>query len=521
MSEQRERPGPRAARPSLRDDQSGIALIYVTAMLPIIIGFALLAIDASRLYILSSSLQHGADSIALAMAAELDRNSDSWTRADRAKDNLVANSATFTSSFNKVDGSAVTRRFLKSLPASDASPIVSTHEAATPAETIYVEVTVKPAQFDTVFPASFVNAVGSFATQAVAVAGLNPGACNIVPMFICNPLEPSTNTNPYLVDELLTHVGSEAQRRKLFELKAFANSQTQYSPGNFGYVETPLGKGARALNEAIAEANPGACVTLNGLTTKPGNVAVTNNAFNVRFDIYEGPYNGNRGDSNVRPARNTRKSYTAGNGANGACNATAISDLYTNSSYTPNGPPGGMGIPRDACLAANNCGTGYGGRLGGGDWNDMFTVYMRANFGSNPTKWPKRSDGSSFSTNAADLPTRYEVYRAEIDQGFVASATAESNSASKGMAYPACYSGGSTNDLPDRRLLLVAIANCKALNLGSGSTKINAAAFGLFFLTEPVGSQGSVFAELVNLIQPGAGSGTNGSLVTDNVQLYR
>lgn len=524
MHRTRDRQGPRAVKPSLRADQSGMALIYVTLLLPVIIAFALLAVDASRLYILSSSLQHGADSIALSMAAELDRNSDSWTRADRAKDNLVANPATFTSTFTTINGSAVTRRFLKALPPSDATPINSSYVATTPAETIYVEVTVKPAQFDTIFPASFINAVGSFTTQAVAVAGLNPGACNIVPMFICNPLETASNTNPYRVDELLTHIGSQANKRKLFELKAFANNQPQYSPGNFGYIETPLGKGARALNDAIAEANPGACITLNGLTTKPGNTAVTNNAFNVRFDLYAGPYNNKKNDVATRPARNTRKSYIAGNGQNGACNPSEITDLYTNTAYTPNGPARGMGFPRDSCLVTGTCGTGYGGRIGGGDWNNMYTVYMRANFGTNPQRWPKRVDGSSFpndSSVAANIPTRYDVYRGEIASGFVDSATAGNNTARQGMAYPACYTGGTLNDLPDRRLILVAIANCNAIKLGGGSTKINAAAFGLFFLTEPVGSTGSVFAELIDLIQPGAGSGTNGGLITDNVQLFR
>ena len=80
MQGKRERLGPGLLKTSLRADESGIALIYVTVMLPIIMGFALLAIDASRVYILNSSLQHGADAIALAMAAELDRTSDAITR---------------------------------------------------------------------------------------------------------------------------------------------------------------------------------------------------------------------------------------------------------------------------------------------------------------------------------------------------------------------------------------------------------------------------------------------------------
>ena len=49
-------------------DQSGIAVVYVAVALPVIIGFSLLAIDVGRLSTLQSSLQHGADALALAGA---------------------------------------------------------------------------------------------------------------------------------------------------------------------------------------------------------------------------------------------------------------------------------------------------------------------------------------------------------------------------------------------------------------------------------------------------------------------
>lgn len=534
MHRTRERHGPGVLKRSLHADKSGMALIYVTATLPIIIGFALLAIDASRVYILNSSLQHGADAIALAMAAELDRTSDALTRAERAKNNLVANPATFTSSFSSVDGANVSYRFLKALPANDKDPILdnATYNATGYADANYVEVTVNQATYDTIFPASFINAVGSFSSSATAVAGLQAGACNVVPMFMCNPLEPSGNTDPYRVNELLAHVASTAQKRKLFELKAFAssNQQSQFSPGNFGYVETSLGNGARGLNDAISQAVPGACVSAASLTTKPGNVAVANDAFNVRFDMYKGQFS--KSDPKTPPSRNNRKSYTAGNGANGACNESALSpDLYSGTYTTNSPPPSGMGFPRDRCQVLGNCGCSvagtcgasgdFGGRLGGGDWNGMFVMYMKSNFGNNSSNWPTKADGSAYTTdpaNTADLPSRYEVYRNEINQGFVNS---NSSSRNKGMAYPACYTGGTPNDSPDRRLIFAALANCIAQPIGSGSTTVKAAAFGLFFLTEPVGSQGSVYAELVEIIKPGSGSGTNGALVADNVQLYR
>ena len=519
MQWKRERLGPGLLKRSLRDDQSGMALIYVTIMLPIIMGFALLAIDASRVYILNSSLQHGADAIALAMAAELDHTSDAITRSVRAKDNLVANPATFSESFSSVSGSTVSYRFLNALPADDKDPITDNPYSTTdPVTANYVEVTVNQATYDTVFPASFINAVGSFTTTATAVAGMQPGACNIVPMFICNPVEPVGNSDAYRITELMTHVNTASERRKLFELKAFPNSgQAQFSPGNFGYIETPLGPGGRALRDSVAQAVPGSCVTLNGLTTKPGNTNVVNDAFNVRFDMFGGSFS--RSDSAIRPARNVRKSWTpAQNGANRNCNPNEVNIYDATANYSVGPPPrlpSAMGFPRDACMVSDTCGTGAGGRMGGGDWNNMFTLYMRTNFGSNTAQWPKRdpSNGTLFDTAPANLPTRYEVYRAEIAQSLIGE---------NSMATPACYTGSTAvNDLPDRRLIFAAVANCRAQPIGSGSTTINAAAFGLFFLTEPVGNQGSVYAELVSIVKPGAGSGSNGAIVADNVQLYR
>src|SRR4051812_44186699 len=77
-------------------DERGIALILVAIMLPVLIGFALLAIDMSRAESLHNDLQKGADAYALAMAAELDGNADSITRANNAKANLLANETKFS-----------------------------------------------------------------------------------------------------------------------------------------------------------------------------------------------------------------------------------------------------------------------------------------------------------------------------------------------------------------------------------------------------------------------------------------
>src|SRR5436190_19854831 len=70
-------------------DRSAAALVYVTVALPVLIGFGLLAIDIGRLTTLQSTLQHGADALALAGGAVLDRSPDAITRAKRANTNLI------------------------------------------------------------------------------------------------------------------------------------------------------------------------------------------------------------------------------------------------------------------------------------------------------------------------------------------------------------------------------------------------------------------------------------------------
>lgn len=502
---------PTAGRP-LREDEDGIVLIFVTLLMPVIIGLCLLAFDATRVYILHSSLQKGADAIALAMAAELDRSSDAITRAQRARDTLTSNAAVFTSSYAAVDASSVTIRYLRSLPAADDAAVASGDVTTDPLLARFVEVTVLPAQYDTIFPASFINAVSSVRAKATAIAGLEAGACAVTPMFICNPLEPAGNTDPFRATELREHVATVANRRRLFELvRAPSSSNARFLPGNYGYLQTPLGSGARNLNNAISQVNPGVCIALNNLTTSPGTTSVASEAFNTRFDMYGGSFS--RSDSSIRPALNNRKSWTpATSGNNRDCRPVEVTNLYTRTPpYSTTSLPASMGFPRDRCHVQANCGSATAGRVGGGDWNGMFDLYMATNF---PGSAKKPSGGASPPWSSTNLPSRYDVYSAEISEGLVNN---------RSMAAPACYNGSTTpSNNPDRRSLFVAISNCIAQPiLGSGSTRVVAVAIGRFFLTEPMGSSGSLFGELVSIRAPGIGGGSDGVLVVDNVQLFR
>ena len=101
-------------------DTSGVILPYVTIILAVIVGTSVLALDGGRATSLQSQLQKGADALAIAGAAELDRLPNSTTRAVAAINNLVTNSSVFgTGGAANVSVSAINFRTV--LPADNAS----------------------------------------------------------------------------------------------------------------------------------------------------------------------------------------------------------------------------------------------------------------------------------------------------------------------------------------------------------------------------------------------------------------
>ena len=67
-------------------NRGGGVLPVVGVTLPVLLGFAVLAVDAGRYFNLHTSVQWAADALALAAAAELDRKPDAIVRANRAID---------------------------------------------------------------------------------------------------------------------------------------------------------------------------------------------------------------------------------------------------------------------------------------------------------------------------------------------------------------------------------------------------------------------------------------------------
>lgn len=554
MHRTRERHGPGVLKRSLHADKSGMALIYVTATLPVIIGFALLAVDVGRFMTLNSSLQHGADALALAGAAELDGRPDAISRSEEAMQQFVTqNTALFTSSVAQLDWSAVTTCYLSSLPASDQTPIQLSDclNTSTPADTSasspdakFVQVVVDPKQYDTIFPAEFIGAISnSTQTDAEAVAGFQAAVCNFTPMFMCNPFEPTSGVTSSLDDYgLIAHIQSPSNRRKAIRLiSVAAGGTTTAVPGQFGFLDPASGKGKNALGDEIAAVSPEACYILDDIQTKTGSMTDLRHAFNTRFDLYKGSY----GKTSYPPAANVRKGYVIAKVTGGGKYMTgnACSSTENDLALDPNSF---LALPVDGCFKTGTCSPG---NLGDGTWSwdpelpaalssVSFTKYWETNFGTTPKPSPADLGLGSGTTPYSDgnPPPRYDLYKYEntkmiggkllrdMETTIVAPPPggtdyrASGGSAPKGeVGNPKCSTPGI--DTPDRRVLYGAIINCRAEGLTPGSGGYTAFAFGKFFMIRPMPATSSsdLWVELVDVVRPGDGTG----VARDIVQLYR
>ena len=461
-------------------DQSGIAVIYVAIALPVIIGFSLLAIDVGRLSTLQSSLQHGADALALAGAGELDRRADAITRADRAIDTLVTtNTSLFADAAGVVTitGSDITRNYLKRIPSTDAAPIDAAYIAANTAtnqsDARFVMVNIIPKNFKTTFPVTFLGGASNAAqSTAMAVAGFDAAVCNFTPLFMCNPFEPSSGTTDALTDYgLYAATATIAAKRRQIALK---DHGTQWVPGNYGFLQPNAGPGAKTLGESIASVSPQACFLLNGLNTQTGNITSLKNAFNTRFDIYAGSFGNNADKASYPPSVNVRKGNIIKK-VTGSGNANSCSDSNPITSFFGNTPPAtyndAMGLPRDSVIGAN--------RIGNGDWGGDtasasatipdFQQYWTTNFGS--LTRPSDSSGTQYSNT--NLPSRYDIYRYEIANGLVSRPSRGYDitkpPAAQERGTPACNTANTAVDIPDRRIIYGAIINCRAVGMSGGS----------------------------------------------------
>jgi hypothetical protein len=477
---------------SVWNDTSGVILPYVTVMLVVIVGLSVLALDGARLMSLQTQLQNGADALALAGAAELDRLPDAETRAHTAIERLLTNSTLFGS--GAIRTIAVSNiKFYSRLPASDAVPMSAGRLATGPANARFVSVTVRPVTLTTILPTAFFGGANMFTTAASAVAGFDQVVCGVTPIYVCNPYETAGMTYDEATEVLQHAAANPTNQPRLIRLRQYGGN-THYAAADYGFLSSPtLGADEMSLIDSIAVVRPAACFMQRGVNFRPGVVRSVREGFNVRFDIYEGLMSDKYGDSNYRPAQNVRKGYVvaSGDGNQNACAARR-------------GPPNQvMGLPLDRTWPSLRS-------MGEGNWD--LDTYWQVNH--RDSGLPPNLNGGAASN--ADVPSRYRVYTHEIEQRLVADVSLGGESGA-----PACYSGDALSGTPDRRILYAAIVNCQSLRLvgdaqSDAQSNVPVAAFGKFFLTLPLARlQTDLYVEMVGLVRPGDG------VSFDVVQLYR
>jgi hypothetical protein len=393
----------------------------------------------------------------------------------------------------------VTHRYLSTLPASDnTSPIPDADVTTDPLQAQFVEVTIgPPLTIPTIFPASFFGGSNSIAGVATAVAGFTQNVCKFTPMYVCNPWEPIGNTDYNAASQLLFQNDvadpDAIQHRQMISMRYDPGGSTK--PGSYGFL-VGTSPGAAALIDSIARNTPPLCFSRSGVTTQTGFLAqAIANGFNVRFDIYKGSMAGKLDNASYAPARDVRKGY-----------------IGTGCNQTPSSAPAALALPFD-------------NPAGSGTW-DFNTYWAVEHPGvAPPTVTNPVTNITSTWGNAIYLPSRYTAKNYEVAQ---AANPGGLNDRSPGLppSTPG-ETGNSTcsSQVPpasvDRRILFSAIINCQALTAsgvlrGRKNTDIPVAAFGKFFLLQPVDqATGDVDAEFVGLVDK------NDYVVRNVVQLYR
>ena len=306
-------------------DTDGIMVPYVAVMLPVLVGFATLALDASRRMSLQTQMQAAADSLALAGARELNRESGAEARAVSA----MASAYAETQSANTLAGVgspppalAYTYVFYSALaPAAEG---IGGTAASDDLDAKYVAVRITPQTFPTIFPVSFVSAgaKNTFTAGAEAAAGFaGTSVCSAAPMFICNPYEAADGsmTDAQATAALLAAFSDPATLRRQLKL-----NRNGIGPGHFGWLKTADGcSGLSCMAKNLASVS-GACYNDVGVNLALANKAAGEPYLDTRFDIYNQSPPLAASSENA-PALNVRKGYLPGNksGAVDWCTAKA------------------------------------------------------------------------------------------------------------------------------------------------------------------------------------------------------
>jgi len=541
-------------------DESGYVLVLSLIALPALLALGLIIVDVGRGNNAHSDLQAAADAVALAGGRELDGGADAIIRAEGAMAELF-NTVSFLGlsedTFNigmTTDTGEFTITFLTDIPDSDDTPITATYLAdnatTNGADAEFIHVSVRSQDLNAFFFNPVTRLRPSVPIAAEAVATYRTAACDVTPLYICNPFESET-------DNLQQAFREGRLYGRMLRLHPKGNETA--APGNFGFLSV-TGKNdnstasAAAIRDIFAgDYNP-TCYDATNVTTKPGGATAISQGINVRFDMYDGPYQSRKAE--YPPAANVRKGYIiTGNGANAACSAVPVQEAMR-----PNGNQAGyvepppinwwsIGFTDNAVMQPPGSGA-LGATIGSGDWD--VATYWSVNHPSSPLTATGdlvqtrsniiNSTMKSMATISpgSTVPSRYDVYRYEIESrantgiDLVADPSQGGGSPVKretGLAQCSISAGGTpveslTRDVPDRRTVFAAVVNCiENADEGGGRNTYPVEAYASLFMVRPMvndsgGVGTTIDVEVVDITGAG-GNGTLDTFVRDEAILVR
>jgi hypothetical protein len=482
-------------------DTDGIILPYVTMMLVVIVGVSVLALDGARYMSLQTQLQNGADALALAGAAELDRTPTAIERAINAIDILITNSSLFGGEPGR-NVQVARIRFLSSLPARDNDPILPGNQTSDPTRAAFVEVTAEPIRLPTILPTSLFGGSNVLAVGAQAVAGFDQVVCDFTPIFVCNPFETPGMTYEQATQALVSASNDPASQRQLIRFAGTQKKIGAFGRGDFGYLTPTTGSlpidacgpiAGGGIGQATAASRPPTCLRLSGVDLQPGDDRAAMDGLNTRFDIYANGFQSCK--ANYVADVNVRKGYTTLGNANW-CNAAPAGTNW------PIADADAAAFPVDQSMilaAAGRQILDATVAIGNGAW-DCANYWSVAHFSG-----PGKTLPPPGCTSTATI-SRYSVYQYEMNY-------ISDRSPGTEIGAPQCNPLGIKN----RRVLNAAIINCSSnpVPIRSDARDVPVAAFGKFFLSLPAAPGAGPYAEFLGLIKP------TDSVSHDMVQLYR
>lgn len=535
--------------------ENGFVLVFAILMLPVFLGFGLLIIDIGRGNNAQADLQSAADAVALAGAAELDGGIDAITRAKAAMGNLENPVSMLLRSgdgtvlqFADEAGNEFGVVFLTNIPENDTTPIttgwLTDHQTVDGTEAEFIYVHAQSDDLETAFfnPATYLQS--NVPIAVVAVAKSISAACDIPPIYICNPFE-FDDAGGYAPDQLQTEFDAGNLHGRLIRLHP-PGSSTQ-SPGNFGFLSVDGSSSASDINDFFAGARNPTCYSTDSVESKPGAAVAIAQGINTRFDMYEGQYANNSGyvpapSENVRMGK--RVGYTGnqnnlqieecvgvGNGA--TFGDDHIMDMSTGL-FNNNGTNDHVfGFPDNTSMVPANQ-SNLGASIGtSGDW-DIDTYFAR-NYPT-PSSPPLPSEPAPSNVESAfsnQTPSRYDVYRAEIENGWTSirgpniPAQGSGSTATPELpgesGAPLCGDSMSPKRLPtssiedpklDRRLIVGAVVDCNSQSAPiSGKTTLQVNSYAAMFMSRPMVQYYSGYDQTIDIeIVDISGFGGNGLL---------